>query len=369
MGHRGLQPRLEQHRPRGADRRGARPVHARVFHGARVCDEHGRRVRGGRHAGRQPPPRVGRRRGEHEPRADRVDAGALGLDPPPLPGEKRRRAHRPPARNPLRRREAARAGREEPRHGKEHGRALRGDGQGVEDSAGSAGPPRVCLPRACGQGDGQRLLRRSRDRRGRGVARRHPARRFDGGEAREAETRLRSRRRDDHRRERFAPHRWRGGPVGATDAGAQRLPPDRPRVRLVDWEIAAVDVFHEGLLMAPAYAIPRLLARNNLALDGIDLWEIHEAFAAQVLCNVAAIEDEAFVREKAGVSATLGKFPWDRLNPNGGSVAIGHPFGATGARILSQAVKELAAMGPGKRAVVSICADGGLGAVALLESA
>ena len=155
----------------------------------------------------------------------------------------------------------------------------------------------------------------------------------------------------------------------ATDAGAQRLPPDRPRVRLVDWEIAAVDVFHEGLLMAPAYAIPRLLARNNLALDGIDLWEIHEAFAAQVLCNVAAIEDEAFVREKAGVSATLGKFPWDRLNPNGGSVAIGHPFGATGARILSQAVKELAAMGPGKRAVVSICADGGLGAVALLESA
>jgi acetyl-CoA C-acetyltransferase len=84
---------------------------------------------------------------------------------------------------------------------------------------------------------------------------------------------------------------------------------------------------------------------------------------------VAALEDEAFVREKAGVSASLGKFPWERLNPNGGSVAIGHPFGATGARILSQAVKELAAMGPGKRAVVSICADGGLGTVALLESA
>ncbi|HEY4998136.1 MAG TPA: acetyl-CoA C-acyltransferase, partial [Usitatibacter sp.] len=88
----------------------------------------------------------------------------------------------------------------------------------------------------------------------------------------------------------------------------------------------------------------------------------------QVLCNVAALESEDFVREKVRVDAKLGKFPWERLNPNGGSIAIGHPFGATGARILSQAVKELAAMGPGKRAVVSICADGGLGTVALLTS-
>ncbi len=155
----------------------------------------------------------------------------------------------------------------------------------------------------------------------------------------------------------------------ATESGLGRLPAGRPRARFVDWEIAAVDIFKEGLLMAPAYAIPRLLSRHGLALADVDLWEIHEAFAAQVLCNVAAIEDEAFVREKAGVAATLGKFPWERFNPNGGSVAIGHPFGATGARILSQAVKELAAMGPGKRAVVSICADGGLGTVALLESA
>jgi acetyl-CoA C-acetyltransferase len=120
--------------------------------------------------------------------------------------------------------------------------------------------------------------------------------------------------------------------------------------------------------MAPAYAIPRLLARNGLTYDAIDLWEIHEAFAAQVLCNVAALESESFLREKAGVHAMLGKLPWERFNPNGGSIAIGHPFGATGARILSQAVKELAAMGPGKRAIVSICADGGVGTVALLES-
>jgi len=154
----------------------------------------------------------------------------------------------------------------------------------------------------------------------------------------------------------------------ANDAGLARVPANRPRVKLVDYELAAVDVFTEGLLMAPAYAIPRLLARNGLTLDAIDLWEIHEAFAAQVLCNVAAIEDESFLRDKAGIGRSLGKFPWERFNPNGGSVAIGHPFGATGARILSQAVKELAAMGSGKRAIVSICADGGLGTVALLES-
>jgi acetyl-CoA C-acetyltransferase len=155
----------------------------------------------------------------------------------------------------------------------------------------------------------------------------------------------------------------------ADDAGLERLPAERPRARLVDWEIAAVDVFHEGLLMAPAYAIPRLLARHGLTLESIDLWELHEAFAAQVLCNVAALESEDFLREKVRVDARLGRFPWERFNPNGGSISIGHPFGATGARILSQAVKELAALGPGKRAVVSICADGGLAAVALLEGA
>ena len=154
----------------------------------------------------------------------------------------------------------------------------------------------------------------------------------------------------------------------ANDKGLAKLPGASARVKLLDYEMAAVDIFSEGLLMAPAYAIPRLLARHNLALADIDLWEIHEAFAAQVLCNVAALESESFLREKANVNHTLGKFPWERLNPNGGSVAIGHPFGATGARILSQASKELVALGAGKKAIVSICADGGLGAVALLES-
>jgi len=155
----------------------------------------------------------------------------------------------------------------------------------------------------------------------------------------------------------------------ATEAGHSRLPDEIPRVRLLDWEIASIDLRKEGLLMAPAYAIPRLLARHRLAYEDIDLWEIHEAFAAQVLCNIAALESDEFLTEKVGVEPQFGNFPWQRLNPNGGSVSIGHPFGATGARILSQATKELAAMPPGSRAVVSVCADGGLGTVALLQAA
>jgi len=154
----------------------------------------------------------------------------------------------------------------------------------------------------------------------------------------------------------------------ATEEGLSRLPPQTPRVRLVDFEMAAVDIFTEGLLMAPVSAIPRILARRGLKFDDITLWEIHEAFSAQVLCHIKGLEDKDFVRKKAGVDHTFGVFPRNRMNPNGGSVALGHPFAATGARILSQAVKELAAMPKGSRAIVSICADGGLGTVALLEN-
>jgi acetyl-CoA C-acetyltransferase len=153
----------------------------------------------------------------------------------------------------------------------------------------------------------------------------------------------------------------------ATDTGLGRLPAQLPRARLVDFEMAAVDIFHEGLLMAPVTAIPRLLARHGLTFDDIALWEIHEAFSAQVLCHIKGLEDKEFVRAKAGVEHTFGRFPRERMNPNGGSVALGHPFAATGARILSQAVKELAAYPAGSRAIVSICSDGGLGTVALLE--
>jgi len=153
----------------------------------------------------------------------------------------------------------------------------------------------------------------------------------------------------------------------ATDEGLGRLPAALPRARLVDFEMAAVDLFHEGLLMAPVTAIPRILARQGLRYDDVALWEIHEAFAAQVLCNIAGLEDADYVRAKAGVPHTFGPFPRERVNPHGGSVAIGHPFGATGARILSQTVKELAALPAGSRAIVSICADGGEGTVALLQ--
>jgi acetyl-CoA C-acetyltransferase len=153
----------------------------------------------------------------------------------------------------------------------------------------------------------------------------------------------------------------------ATDEGLDRLPSQMPRARLVDFEMAAVDIFHEGLLMAPVTAIPRLLARHGLKFNDIALWEIHEAFSAQVLCHIKGLEDKDFVRAKAGVEHTFGSFPRQRMNPNGGSVALGHPFAATGARILSQAIKELANFPPGSRAIVSICSDGGLGTVALLE--
>jgi acetyl-CoA C-acetyltransferase len=152
-----------------------------------------------------------------------------------------------------------------------------------------------------------------------------------------------------------------------SENGMARLPAGTPKVRLVDHEIAAVDFRKEGLLMAPAFAVPRLLARHGLTYADIDLWEIHEAFAAQLAFHIKAWEDAQFLCDRVGIEPAFGSFPRDRVNPNGGSVALGHPFGATGARILSQAVKELAAKPPGARAIVSICADGGLGTVALLE--
>ena len=152
--------------------------------------------------------------------------------------------------------------------------------------------------------------------------------------------------------------------------GMQRLGVE-PAVKLRDWELAAVDFLREGegILMSPARAIPRLLARHGLRFDDVALYEIHEAFAAQVLGNLRAASDPAYQVEKAGVRADLGPFPWERVNPHGGSLSLGHPFAATGARILSQAAKELAGKPSGSLAIVSVCADGGQGTVALLERA
>jgi acetyl-CoA C-acetyltransferase len=138
----------------------------------------------------------------------------------------------------------------------------------------------------------------------------------------------------------------------------------------VDGETAAVDHVHrrEGLLMAPAYAMPRLLDRNGLALEDFDLYEIHEAFAAQVLCTLRAWEDERFCRERLGREAPLGAIDRTRLNVNGGSLAAGHPFAATGGRIVAGLAKQLHERGSG-RGAISICAAGGQGVVAILESA
>ena len=133
-------------------------------------------------------------------------------------------------------------------------------------------------------------------------------------------------------------------------------------------EVAAVDFFDkkEGLLMAPAYAVPRMLARANLTLQDFDFYEIHEAFAAQVLCTLEAWQDKDFCKERLGLSKPLGKIDMKKLNVNGSSLAAGHPFAATGGRIVATLAKMLAQKGSG-RGLISICAAGGQGVVAILE--
>ena len=133
-------------------------------------------------------------------------------------------------------------------------------------------------------------------------------------------------------------------------------------------EVAAVDFFgeKEGLLMAPAYAVPRMLARAGLSLQDFDFYEIHEAFAAQVLCTLKAWEDKTFCKDKLGLSKPLGKIDRSKLNVNGSSLAAGHPFAATGGRIVANLAKMLEQKGSG-RGLISICAAGGQGVVAILE--
>src|SRR5919108_3603484 len=137
-------------------------------------------------------------------------------------------------------------------------------------------------------------------------------------------------------------------------------------------EEAAVDYVHgdDGLLMAPVYAVPRLLRRTGLGLGDFELFEIHEAFASQVLTTLAAWEDERFCRERLGLDGALGSIDRDKLNVAGSSLAVGHPFAATGARILATAAKLLAERSDGdgpRRALISICAAGGQGGAAIVE--
>jgi acetyl-CoA C-acetyltransferase len=138
---------------------------------------------------------------------------------------------------------------------------------------------------------------------------------------------------------------------------------------ITEAQTAAVDHVHkrEGLLMAPAYAMPKMLARAGATLQEFDFYEIHEAFAAQVLCTLKAWEDAVFCSERLGLEEPLGPIDRDRLNIHGGSLGAGHPFGATGGRIVATLAKALSEKGSG-RGVISICAAGGLGVTAIMEA-
>ena len=160
-------------------------------------------------------------------------------------------------------------------------------------------------------------------------------------------------------------------------AAAHSLP---PLAYLVDAETAAVDYVNgrDGLLMAPTYAVPRLLVRNGLSLQDFDFYEIHEAFASVVLAHLQAWESEEYCKERLGLDAALGSIDRAKLNVNGSSLAAGHPFAATGGRILAQAAKQLFETKEAKkaeqkgggtvRALISICAAGGQGVAAILEA-
>lgn len=140
-----------------------------------------------------------------------------------------------------------------------------------------------------------------------------------------------------------------------------------PMAYLRDAQVSAVDFVHgEGLLMAPTIAVPQMLARQGLTLQDFDIYEIHEAFAAQVLCTLGAWESEDYCRNRLGVDAPLGRIDPDKINPLGSSLATGHPFAATGARVVATAAKQLEERGGG-RALISVCTAGGMGVVAIVE--
>jgi acetyl-CoA C-acetyltransferase len=147
-----------------------------------------------------------------------------------------------------------------------------------------------------------------------------------------------------------------------------------PLAYYVDGETAAVDYVNgkDGLLMAPTYAVPRLLARNGLTLQDFDFYEIHEAFASVVLAHLQAWESEEYCKERLGLDSALGSIDRSKLNVNGSSLAAGHPFAATGGRIVAQLAKQLAERkkqtGQPVRGLISICAAGGQGVAAILEA-
>ena len=151
------------------------------------------------------------------------------------------------------------------------------------------------------------------------------------------------------------------------DKGAARLGL-KPMAKFIDFQVAAVDFVHgAGLLMAPTKAVSQLLTRNNLSFQDFDYFEIHEAFAGQVLCNLKAWESKQYCQKVLGLSSPIGPVDRKKMNVVGSSVALGHPFAATGARITGTLAKLLQTGGK-KRGLISICTAGGMGVAAILES-
>jgi acetyl-CoA acyltransferase len=136
---------------------------------------------------------------------------------------------------------------------------------------------------------------------------------------------------------------------------------------LKSYAAAGVDIQNEPLLIGPVYAIPKALKMAGLTWDQLDLYEVHEAFAGQVLATLRAVESDVFAKEKLGLSQAIGRIDSSKLNPNGGSISMGHPFGATGGRLILQTLHQLKASGK-QYGLISVCAAGGLGSVMILES-
>jgi acetyl-CoA acyltransferase len=133
------------------------------------------------------------------------------------------------------------------------------------------------------------------------------------------------------------------------------------------YSAAAIDIKKEPLLIGPVYAIPRALQMAGISWKDLDLLEIHEAFAAQVLATIRAIESASWAKDKMGLSSAIGSVDRSKLNVNGGSIPLGHPFGATGTRLILQSLHELRARNK-NLGLISVCAAGGLGTVTIVEA-
>ena len=197
------------------------------------------------------------------------------------------------------------------------------------------------------------------------IARRRRAARRLAAEPREAQALLRPQVRQRHARQQLADHRRRGLADPRFRRTGHRGTILKPLGRIVDSHWAGLDPATMGL--GPVHAATPILQRNNLALKDIDYWEINEAFAAQVLGCLAAWEDEKYCREELGLDGPLGSIDEDRLNVDGGAIALGHPVGASGARIVLHLLKILK-RNNAKRGMASICIGGGLGGAMLVEA-